>query len=119
LNGPSPEAVAAYPDGYDGWAPDGIIIPKLREGFDAGRASVAPRVVTTVEELDALPVLTIVKSEYRSDDEDAHDGGVWEKASPLYAKEWWSAGHRRPISSSKNICLPATVLFTPDEGNTP
>ena len=35
----SAEARAKYPDDYNGWSPQGIVIPSLREGFDAGRVS--------------------------------------------------------------------------------
>ena len=65
-----------------------------------------PRVVTTVEELDALPVGSVLNTE----------AGAWEKVSdPDDADDitfWLQAGNRR-WNPSRDVTLPATVLYEP------
>lgn len=60
-----------------------------------------PRVVTTVEELDALPLATVVQSEV---------GGIWEK----WGKSAWYETGSAQRHLSKDLELPATVLFAPE-----
>ena len=63
-----------------------------------------PRTVTTAEELDALPVGSVLNT----------DTGAWEKASdPDDADDitfWLQAGNRR-WNPSRDVTLPATVLY--------
>jgi hypothetical protein len=65
-----------------------------------------PRAITTAEELDGLPVGSVVNT----------DAGAWEKASdPDDADDitfWLQAGNRR-WNPSRDVTLPATVLHEP------
>jgi hypothetical protein len=56
-----------------------------------------PRTVTTVEELDALPVWSVVRSEQAT---------IWEKFHGFWAETMTLGRH-----PSDHIALPATVLF--------
>ena len=73
-------------------------------GFEEGAtwAATRTRVVTTVAELDALPVGSVVLSEQGAVFEHDHDG-FW--AEPGFT---W-----RPMS--KDMALPARVLYNPEE----
>ena len=68
----------------------------------ADEATTRTRVVTTVTELDALPVGSVVLSEQGAVFEHDHDG-FW--AEPGFT---W-----RPMS--KDMALPARVLYNPEE----
>ena len=70
-----------------------------------------PRVVSTVAELDALPSGSVVKSAYDPNDEDAHNGGVWERVLHAGPPMWWPTGQHRIAIESSEVCLPATVLW--------
>jgi hypothetical protein len=133
LNGPSPEAVAAISERNNkdfmlDWIQRYIIVIRngfvwdgtscigtetdwreLRADVAAGRASAAPRVVTTVEELDALPEGSVVNSS---------SGDVFLQGFATDFGSWEAVGDDRSWDT-RNIALPALVLFTPDEGNTP
>lgn len=70
-------------------------------GFDAGVASVAPRVVTTVAELDALPAGSVVR-----------DAGaaVFERAG--WARRYpWRTPNSTKDFATESLALPATVLW--------
>ena len=67
---------------------------------------VKPRTITTVEELDALPAGSVLNT----------DAGAWEKVDPDDADDitfWLQAGNRR-WNLSRDITLPATVLYEPE-----
>lgn len=68
----------------------------------------APVEVTTVEALDALPELSVVRDS---------EGRVWE-ISGISPRLYWPTGHRRlPLSDATVVMLPARVLFCPDTGS--
>ena len=73
-------------------------------GFEEGAtwAATRARTITTVDQLDALPVGSVVLSEQGAVFEHDHDG-FW--AEPGFT---W-----RPMS--KDMALPARVLYTPEE----
>jgi hypothetical protein len=58
-----------------------------------------PRTVTTVEELDALPELSVIRN----------PDWVWERSE----SEWFGAGSEQ-ATPPRNIFLPATVLYAPE-----
>lgn len=62
-----------------------------------------PRTITTVEELDALPVESIVR-----DDLGFTYDKWWDEDGSEY--NWWATTGDRREYSSKKIALPATVL---------
>ena len=68
-----------------------------------------PRTITTVEELDALPVEAVVRSDM---------GNVYIKDHDLDnpTDTWWVAGGGVSEYQSNRILLPATVLHAPDAG---
>jgi hypothetical protein len=78
---------------------DGAVIA-LKNGHVIGLLAriqeLTPRTVTTVEELDALPELSVIRNA----------DWVWERS----ASEWWGAGSEQ-ATPSRNIFLPATVLY--------
>lgn len=69
-------------------------------------AGLLPRVVETVEELDALPARAVVRES---------GGTVWDRASHAYSDDlrWWQPGEEDDYPSSV-ITLPATVLYQPE-----
>ncbi len=78
----------------------------FQAGWDAGRQSpvqTAPRVVTTIEELDALPEGTIIRAVCWGDEPAAIEriNGVW-----------YETGVQVQFESAR-ITLPATILYTP------
>lgn len=62
------------------------------------------RVVTTVEELDALPVGSIVRDVERAALDEKWDDNMWAEVAYEYT------------FSSRSIHLPALVLYEPEEG---
>ena len=62
------------------------------------------RVVTTVEELDALPVGSIVRDVERAALDEKWDDDTWAEAGYEYT------------FSSRSIHLPAAVIYDPEEG---
>ncbi|MDF3308745.1 hypothetical protein P3H15_27380 [Rhodococcus sp. T2V] len=62
-----------------------------------------PRTVTTIEELDALPLLTVI----RDSDGSVHERLEWDYGPAL---QWTSDG-----AEDMHPKLPATVLYTPEE----
>ena len=62
------------------------------------------RVVTTVEELDALPVGSVVRDVERTALCEKWDGNMWADVAYEYTL------------SSSSIHLPTTVLYEPEEG---
>ncbi len=88
-----------------------------RRGFDAGwDAALTQRTVTTVDELDALPVGSVIDdarhwvfARFRvaeSDNDDDFD------ADGLGRPAWWLCGHEGEFPAL-GILLPCRVLFTP------
>ena len=93
------EALASYP-GRDGYQDRNAV----RAGFadelaDALDAATKPVTVNTVEELDALPVLSVIRVQQRKTLEKLSDG-------------WYQVGISVPYKGFPNW-LPATVIFTP------
>jgi hypothetical protein len=75
----------------------------FQQGYLAGHeAASRPRQVTTVAELDALPVGSVVLSE---------QGAIWERESDAY---WIETGNTWRVQS-EDIALPARVLYVPEE----
>ena len=74
----------------------------LRTILAGHEAATRTRVVTTVTELDALPVGSVVLSEYEA---------VWERESDLC---WIETGNTWRVQST-DIALPARVLYNPEE----
>lgn len=66
-----------------------------------------PRVITTAEELDALPPWTVVRSE---------QGTIWEKFEGQHSADFWAESMSLGKHPGCHIALPATVLY---EGTTP
>ena len=73
-------------------------------GFEEGAtwAATRTRTITTVAELDALPIGSVVLSEYEA---------VWERESDVY---WIETGNTWRVQST-DIALPARVLYNPEE----
>ena len=65
-------------------------------------AATRTRTITTTTELDALPIGSVVLSEYEA---------VWERESDLC---WIETGNTWRVQST-DIALPARVLYTPEE----
>jgi hypothetical protein len=64
-----------------------------------------PRTITTVDELDALPVGTIILEV---------DGSASRAAKRHNGRNWWADGPDA-LSASALIPLPATVIYAPEE----
>jgi hypothetical protein len=79
-----------------GWIIDGVIDDVV---------AAHTRVVTTVDELDALPIGSVVL-DHRSTFPEA-----WQK----FHTGWWVAGEEYPLAAA-DIPLPARVLYDPEEG---
>lgn len=71
---------------------------------------VKPRTVDGVEELDALPDLSVVRDAGHEDS----PGEIWEKWYRPTGPQWMRVGSTK-FRASDQITLPATVLFTPGE----
>ena len=68
-----------------------------------------PRTITTVEELDALPTESVVRSRGQI---------VWEKFSDEDDIVCWRTPGSKAPAAGLNISLPATVLHEPEATNT-
>lgn len=64
-----------------------------------------PRTITTVEELDALPAWSVVRSEQAT---------IWEKFDGSPTGDFWAETMTLGQHPSDHIALPATVLHTPE-----
>jgi len=75
------------------------------QGFLAGHEAAAhTREVTTVDELDALPIGSVVL-DHRS---------TFPEARQKFSTGWWVAGEECPLAAA-DILLPARVLYDPEE----
>ena len=64
-----------------------------------------PRTVTTVEELDALPDMSVIITE---------QGGLWEAVRAYPGRNVWQEPGREGLVASETLALPATVLHEGD-----
>ena len=85
---------------------DGVLLTEVVQAVLA--ALPAPRTVTTVEELDAMPAETVIK---------AADGNVYEQNTldPRLSVQWVATGSKYPVVP-ECVELPALVLWVPTEG---
>lgn len=83
-----------------------IRLERLVTELRAQLASVSPRVVSTVEELDALPEGSVVLNRARR---------AYSHMNCWGELAWFAGGSE--VEAASLHTLPATVLFTPDEGN--
>ena len=81
---------------------------------------VRPRVVTTVAELDALPVGAVVRQDPEDAERVEHDDGSWGQGAVAEMrldltgrKAWFIVGSSIGFRSHQADILPATVLFAP------
>jgi len=64
-----------------------------------------PRTITTVEELDAIPAWSVVRSEQAT---------IWEKFEGN-GGDFWAETMTLGKHPSSHIALPATVIYSPEE----
>jgi len=69
-----------------------------------------PRTVNSVEELEALPVLSVIRD---AGHEDSPPGEIWEKWYRPTGAQWMRVGSVK-FRASNEINLPATVIFIPE-----
>ena len=99
----------------DGW----VNVMGIAEAIiDAGYSK--PRVVTTVAELDALPVGAVVRQDPEDGERVEHDDGSWGQGAVAEMrldltgrKAWFIVGSSIGFRSHQADILPATVLFAP------
>ena len=94
----------------DAW--DKVVAPSVEWAQDMADAVLAagyskPRTITTAEELDALPVGSVVRTDFGCTVEKDCDFGS--------GKEFWSNVGSEDRRNSGHIALPATVIHEGDE----